>query len=301
MFFDFLSQIARDFLNPSNRLYIPTLLFTLLFTFVIIKLLNKDVWKEIKSGLFAKKIWGNESVIMDIKLYIFNNSLEILIYAFLSYLVISAHDLSVIILSFLNSFLGEITPLSQSSTLQKVFYTLFSFVVLDFFRFFQHYLMHKVPLLWRYHRIHHSAEVLTPLTVTRVHPFEMFLSQMRTAFAIGLSTSIFVYLFQVPVTGFEILGVNFLGFLFNALGANLRHSHVWLSFGVFEHIFISPSQHQIHHSHTPEHHDKNFGVALSCWDKLFKTFLFSKNVDRSKIEYGCNEINSKSFWQLIKP
>jgi len=60
-----------------------------------------------------------------------------------------------------------------------------------------------------------------------------------------------------------------LGFLFNALGANLRHSHIWLSFGSLERWFISPAQHQIHHSSAEADRDINFGTCLAIWDRLF--------------------------------
>ena len=49
-------------------------------------------------------------------------------------------------------------------------------------------------------------------------------------------------------------------------------SHIWLSFGPLNHIFMSPAQHQIHHSRSDKHRDKNLGVALSLWDKIFGTF-----------------------------
>lgn len=55
-------------------------------------------------------------------------------------------------------------------------------------------------------------------------------------------------------------------------GANLRHSHVWISWGPWlEHVFISPAQHQIHHSNDPVHFDRNMGAFLAIWDRLFGT------------------------------
>ena len=54
------------------------------------------------------------------------------------------------------------------------------------------------------------------------------------------------------------------------MGSNLRHSHVGIQYWKWvEYIFISPAQHQLHHSIAKEHHDKNFGAALAIWDWLF--------------------------------
>ena len=66
-----------------------------------------------------------------------------------------------------------------------------------------------------------------------------------------------------------VLGANAILFVFHVAGSNLRHSHVWISYGaLLEHLFISPAQHQIHHSVDRRHHDKNFGAVLAVWDWL---------------------------------
>ena len=59
-------------------------------------------------------------------------------------------------------------------------------------------------------------------------------------------------------------------------GANLRHSHVKLKYPSFlEYIFISPHQHQIHHSDNPIHFNKNMGSKLAIWDWLLGTLVLS--------------------------
>lgn len=76
---------------------------------------------------------------------------------------------------------------------------------------------------------------------------------------------------------FDLLGVNLFIFLFNVAGSNLRHSHICLRFGKWELFFISPAQHQIHHSVQLKHFNKNFGSTLAIWDSLFNSLLLSKN------------------------
>ena len=151
------------------------------------------------------------------------------------------------------------------------------FLAEDFTRFFMHYLYHKVPLLWRFHAIHHSAEHMTPLTLYRIHTIEMILNSCRSLFVIGGISGVFVYVFNGQIQPYTILGVGAFSLLFNLAGANLRHSHVWLGFGRLERWFISPAQHQIHHSSAREHWDKNFGASLAVWDRMFGCWVASKD------------------------
>jgi sterol desaturase/sphingolipid hydroxylase (fatty acid hydroxylase superfamily) len=157
-----------------------------------------------------------------------------------------------------------------------VIFTIFTFLIDDFSRFFTHYIFHKVPFLWRFHRVHHSAEVLTPITLHRSHPVESVIMFFRNILTYSISTAIFIYLYRTQLSGYEILGVNALGLSFNFALSNLRHSHVPVKFGALESIFISPYQHQLHHSNSPEHFNKNYGICLSIWDKLFGSLLKSK-------------------------
>ena len=73
-----------------------------------------------------------------------------------------------------------------------------------------------------------------------------------------------------------ILGVNVFVILFHGLGSNLRHSHISIQYPrAIERIFMSPAQHHLHHSSDIQHFDKNFGVALSVWDRMAGSFLHS--------------------------
>jgi hypothetical protein len=91
-------------------------------------------------------------------------------------------------------------------------------------------------------------------------------------------------------------------FIFNSLAANLRHSHVWLSFGpVLERVLSSPAQHQIHHSDAPRHFNKNFGINLSLWDWMFGTLYVTRSTPEV-IHYGTGEQDHERYltlWGLI--
>ena len=87
-------------------------------------------------------------------------------------------------------------------------------------------------------------------------------------------------------------------FIFNVLGANLRHSHISISYWRWlENIFISPAQHQIHHSVEAKHYNKNYGAILAIWDNLTKTLYFSDK--QQNITFGLVEKQSIKEQELI--
>ncbi|MEZ4574494.1 MAG: sterol desaturase family protein [Vampirovibrionales bacterium] len=78
--------------------------------------------------------------------------------------------------------------------------------------------------------------------------------------------------------------VNLFFILFYLLGYNLRHSHIWISYGPrLEQLFISPAQHQIHHSAEERHWDKNMGLILAIWDKAFGTLYVPKGKESFRL------------------
>jgi sterol desaturase/sphingolipid hydroxylase (fatty acid hydroxylase superfamily) len=151
------------------------------------------------------------------------------------------------------------------------------FLADDLSRYLVHRLMHRLPALWELHKVHHSAEVLTPLTLYRVHPVESWMNRMRGALSAGLVTGLFMWLFPGKLRAFEVLGIDALGFVWTAFGANLRHSHVWLGFPAWaERWVISPAQHQMHHARSSSIPPGNYGSALALWDRVFGTLLLSE-------------------------
>ncbi len=260
--------------EPSRRIYWLFLLSSFLLAFVAYYLNYRrfDITDVIKS-IFSPKYWFNKSSATDVFYLSFNSILRIslLIPLFGSHLWAT-----IFVARFLQGNFDNAPELDLPFWTIMVLYTCVFFIVEDFSRFFLHLGLHKMPFLWHFHKVHHSATVLTPLTVHRVHPVEMFLYFMRSMVVFGVVSGSFVYLFGTKLGGLQILGVDALGFLFNLLGANLRHSHIWLSFGIFERWFISPAQHQIHHSTAAEHANKNFGTCLACWDRWFGSWVTAR-------------------------
>lgn len=133
--------------------------------------------------------------------------------------------------------------------------------VLDFAIWLQHLVFHKVPVLWRLHRVHHADRDVDVSTGFRFHPVEIALSMLikiGVVYAIG-ATAAAVILFEVLLNGCA---------MFNhaniRLPAPVERALRW--------VLITPDLHRIHHSVHREEHDTNFGFSVSWWDRLLGTY-----------------------------
>ena len=161
-----------------------------------------------------------------------------------------------------------------------------AFAVFDDFGYWVwHYLAHKVPALWAFHKVHHSAEILTPLVAGRVHPLEAVLLPVFRAAASGLVAGPALYVFVAEGQVLTVFGMSVVAMVFAAAGNQLFHAHVPISWGHrLNHVFVSPATHQIHHSIERRHWDKNMGALLSVWDWMFGTLYLPDS--HQKLVYG---------------
>ncbi|HEV7284229.1 MAG TPA: sterol desaturase family protein [Kaistia sp.] len=171
-------------------------------------------------------------------------------------------------------------------------------LVSDFATYVVHRLHHTVPALWEIHKVHHSAEVLSPLTVMRKHPVFDLLSRGLKALLVGPLQGVVFFLFAGPVDVLTAVGANLVFGLYHMFGAGLRHSHVRLSYGPrVEHVLISPAQHQIHHSRARRHWDRNFGQIFALWDWAFGTLYVP--VRREHLEFGIDGVPATDHAGLV--
>jgi sterol desaturase/sphingolipid hydroxylase (fatty acid hydroxylase superfamily) len=293
---DWQGEILFSPIEASGRFYWASLLSSLLIAYLLTSKEYgfKKSFSIIQEKLFSKKIWLHPSSLLDLKLFIFNSLFKILI--LIPFIGLS-FKLSSVFLRLLRLSFPTFEGLNIVQHWQAPLYTLIFFIINDFFRFIHHYFMHNVRLLTYFHQTHHSAKVLTPLTLMRAHPLEVLMAQLRNGLTYALTLALSVFLFPEPVQAWTLLGVGIFGMLFNLLGSNLRHSSLFISFGILEYLFISPRMHQIHHSNKSKHFNKNFGVTLSIWDLMFGTFYRPKAHEehelKKNIEYGLDfvEIN----------
>lgn len=173
-------------------------------------------------------------------------------------------------------------------------YTLVTFVAWDFAATLSHLLRHRVPMLWELHKVHHSAEVMNPITAFRRHPLEMVIIEVVVGLVMGAVLALWVLIFGSFGSLAVIFGVNAFTLIWRAAGYNLRHSHIWVDFGPFwSRIFISPAQHQIHHSNASQHFDKNFGIIFSFWDRMLGTLYVPEG--KEEIQFGIDEEDLKDL------
>lgn len=175
-------------------------------------------------------------------------------------------------------------------TENKITYFLVAFLAIDFFDYFYHVLMHKVPFLWRFHQVHHSDMDVDISTTIREHPGETF---VRVSYLVAV-----VFILGVP--GEFLLLKQFIQSFVNLTS----HSKVKLPKKVNDIVslvFVTPNTHHVHHHYVLPHTDSNFGDILTIWDHLFKTF---SNLNQSEIVHGVdtnmNADQNKDFKDLIK-
>lgn len=265
-------------LSPSQRVFWPALAISVGLTAVV-------AWQQgqpVLRSLFPKRIWLHRSALLDYQLMVAKALIRLVLVA---PWMVSALALTIEVITTLNQILGPSPGVRWASWQISALYTVTLFVAWDLSRYVLHRLMHEVPMLWELHKVHHSARVLTPFTLYRSHPVESVLYALRGVCVTALVTGGFFYVFGERAVAYEFLGVNALGFGFNLLGANLRHSHVWITYGRWvERILISPAQHQLHHSRAPEHWGSNYGSWLAVWDGLGGTLRLAQG--RPRLRFG---------------
>ena len=135
-------------------------------------------------------------------------------------------------------------------------------VLLDLAIYLQHLLFHAVPFLWRLHRLHHADVDVDVTNGLRFHTFEIVLS-MGIKFAL------------IAALGAPAAAVLVFEVLLNGL-AILNHANVHIPERIDSGLrcfIVTPDMHRIHHSWHAAEHNRNFGFNLTCWDRLFGTYL----------------------------
>lgn len=284
---DIVNDFGSYFTDPDRRTFYIHLISAFFIALVYLRFFykkNVSFPETVKLYLFNKDHWISKSAWLDYTLIFVN----VLVRVFLVYPYLMTGTMLTYKISRWLMVNYDIPPISQIPSVYIVLaYTFTIWIVADFSRFLLHYICHKVPFLWEFHKVHHSATVLNPFTEYRQHPLEMFLFYIRGILVFAVVTGIFHYYFSYQLGVLEIMGVNIGRFIFYSFASNLRHSHVPMSFGKhLEHIFISPLQHQVHHSKAKEDYDKNMGSQLAVWDWMFGTLKVSD--PQKKLEFGLN-------------
>ena len=281
-------MVFEYFINPNKRVFWIYIISSIILAFLYFLYTKKS-----SKAILSSKLWLHPSAKLDYTYFI----LGYFINAFLLIpLIISAKTVTFGISKFLYLNFGMIENTLFSYKEILLLYTLSLFIFSDFTRYILHRLLHEIPFLWEFHKVHHSAKVLNPLTFYRVHPIENLLFGLRYSLSVGFVTGIFIYFFGAMIDIYMVFGVNIFIVVFSLFGSNLRHSHVPFSYGKYlEKIFISPKQHQIHHS--KKHFDKNYGGYLAIWDYLFGSLCLSKDV--KVLKFGLKKEQMKEYKTIL--
>ena len=169
-----------------------------------------------------------------------------------------------------------------------------SFLILDFAVWLEHWASHKLPILWRIHKMHHADVDLDVTSALRFHPFEIILSMVwKAAIVIALGAPAFaVLLFEVVLNGM----------------AMFNHSNVKLPLAldrIIRPIFVTPDMHRIHHSVHSIETDSNYGFNFAFWDRIFKTYTAEPKDGQENMTIGLNEHQDRKpvnlLWNLVLP
>ncbi len=296
-------------LDPKNRIFVLYLATSIILAFFVYNRINKnraadqDAKQDHETSflrfLFPASVWSTPSAWLDIRYFFFHQ----LIGKFLM-LGLTAWA-AVLVFGYVTGgvdFAALPDPVENGvakGVLLAVIYMFVTLMVVDFIAYVTHYLQHKVPLLWEFHKVHHSLEVMHPVSNFREHPVDNLVYKLFTGAAYGVvaggAYNIFGYLPNIP----SLIGVPILMFAFNAVGYNLRHSHIWLRWpGRWSMVFPSPAHHHVHHSCHPDHIDKNFAFVFPVWDVIFKTYIVPE--DNRDVKFGLGGDQAKELTSCMK-
>ncbi len=171
----------------------------------------------------------------------------------------------------------------QSTSLQlldlsnypKVVSLLIFFLVSDFIQWITHRMLHRVPLFWNFHKVHHSVKQMGFAAHLRYHWMEPVIYKSM------------LYIPLAIIGGFSVQDVFIVHFFAITIG-HLNHANLGWDYGFLKYIFNNPKMHIWHHSkQMPNKYGMNFGITLSVWDYIFKTNYIPS--DGRDIELGFEE------------
>lgn len=160
-------------------------------------------------------------------------------------------------------------------------------ILLDLAIYVQHVMFHTVPLLWRFHRMHHTDTDFDVTTGIRFHPVEIIIS-------------IVIKLGVIIVLGPPAIAVLVFEILLNATSM-FNHGNIYLPLRVdrvLRWFIVTPDMHRVHHSVEPLETNSNYGFNIPWWDRLFGTYIAQPNKGHEAMEIGLKEFRAPKYLQL---
>ena len=284
----FFGQLGRLFFSFGSSFSVTSLTAALVIATLFLvyrrqKRGRRIRWRTIARALFPRRILRSRSNEADIGYLFFNVFVFSLAFG---WAVLSYQFISNGIIEGLVAIAGPVSPSTLPVYVSRSIVTLMLFLAYELGYWFNHWLSHKVPVLWEFHKVHHTAEVLTPLTNFRVHPVYAWIFANILAVSAATANGLGNYMFGDTAYQYALSDTNIILVLFIHAYVHLQHSHMWISFqGLLGRVFVSPAHHQVHHSADPKHFNKNYGSCLALWDWMFGT-LYVPQKERETLTFG---------------
>jgi sterol desaturase/sphingolipid hydroxylase (fatty acid hydroxylase superfamily) len=244
--------------------------------------------RAILRALFPRRILMSASNFADLGYLFFNVFLASLLFgwAALSYQFLTNGIMGTLAAAF-----GPMTPTTLPTFVARAVITVMLFLAYELGYWLNHYLSHRVPFLWEFHRVHHTATVLTPVTNFRVHPVYGIIFVNILAISTAIANGIGNYLLGETAYQYAFSDTNIILVIFIHTYVHLQHTELWISLsGALGRVFMSPAHHQVHHSTNPIHFNKNLGSCLALWDWMFGT-LYVPGKQPEKLSFGVEPDN----------
>ncbi|HML07743.1 MAG TPA: sterol desaturase family protein [Xanthobacteraceae bacterium] len=302
----FVGQLSKALVSPGSNASLASLFCAFCIGLCVLAARRRKKGRRVRlkpllRALFPKRIVMSRSSLADVGYFYFHVFVFGLIFgwALLSYEMLSHATVDV-----LTALFGTPRPTALPAFAARSLITVMLFLAYELGYWLNHYLSHRIPFLWEFHKVHHTATVLTPLTNFRVHPVYMCIFINILALFTGLTGGAGDYLFGQVAQQYGLSETNIILVIFIYLYIHLQHSQLWISFtGWLGHLFMSPAHHQIHHSRNPLHFNKNLGSCLAVWDWMFGT-LHIPSAAREALEFGVDpdRRDAHTLWgELIAP
>ena len=180
------------------------------------------------------------------------------------------------------SHLGLIATISS-----PVIAGILSFLILDIYMYFWHRMMHRLPLAWRFHRVHHTDRSMNVSTAYRFHAIEIISSsipKLALIWWLGIAGN-FVLIYELVFT----------------VVVALHHSNLRIpasSERLLAYVILTPNYHRIHHSQIVTETNSNYSSVLIWWDRLFGTYHLRPDIDNIQLGVS-DEVRELNIWQSI--
>jgi sterol desaturase/sphingolipid hydroxylase (fatty acid hydroxylase superfamily) len=207
----------------------------------------------------------------------------------LGWFVVSGLAISAWTYGMLTSTFGVLDASTLSPLTVMIIGSLALYLAYELGYYIDHAISHSVPFFWEFHRVHHDAEVLSPLTTWRMHPVDSLKFANILAVTVGFTNGALHFAFGLDY-GVGTFSYSLILTVFAYLLLQLHHTQVWIPFtGLLGRLLISPAHHQIHHSTNPLHFNRNLGSCLAVFDWLFGT-LHIPSKQRERLTFGVTPV-----------